>query len=162
MQPAGTPLPVPLQPGVRTSRRISCPAVSAIHGVPYTKPTGNQSSNLKNIAKYCAHRRAAYTVVKRRYPIKAQIAESGIVTTHAVIIPRTTFQLTAFFPLVTPTPIIAPLITWVEETGIPYDVTMDRVALPAVAAQNPWYGRIFVISFAILSTTFQPPKHVPR
>jgi len=85
-----------------------------------------------------------------------------MVMTHAVIISRTTRHCTAVLPRVAPTPMIAPLIAWVDETGIPTSVTATRIALLAVAAQNPWYGRILVICFAILSTTCHPPKQVPR
>src|SRR5512136_3298653 len=85
-----------------------------------------------------------------------------MVITHAVIISRTTRHCTAFLPLVAPTPMIEPLMAWVDETGIPPAVTAARIALLAVAAQNPWYGRILVIPFAILSTTCHPPKQVPR
>ena len=84
-----------------------------------------------------------------------------MVMTHAVIISRTTRHCTAFLPRVAPTPMIEPLMAWVDETGIPRAVTITRMALLAVAAQNPWYGRILVISFAILSTTCHPPKQVP-
>src|SRR5512137_728646 len=84
-----------------------------------------------------------------------------MVTIHAVIISRTTSHRTAFLPRVAPTPTIAPVITWVDETGIPDTVTSASTPLPVVAAQNPWYGRIFVIFFAIRSTTCQPPKQVP-
>ena len=62
----------------------------------------------------------------------------GMVITHACIIWRGTSHLTAFTPRVAPTPTIAPLITWVDETGIPNMVTIARIAPPEVAAQNPW------------------------
>ena len=53
-----------------------------------------------------------------------------MVMIHAVIISRTTRHCTAFFPRVAPTPMIAPLIAWVEETGMPASVhhNKDRAA----------------------------------
>jgi hypothetical protein len=61
-----------------------------------------------------------------------------MVMIHASIILRVTSHLTAFTPLVAPTPAIDPLMIWVDETGIPYMVTIDRIAPPDVAAQKPW------------------------
>ena len=41
---------------------------------------------------------------------------------------------------VAPTPMIAPVMVWVVDTGMPKKVAMNRVAAPAVSAQEPPMG----------------------
>jgi len=63
--------------------------------------------------------------------------ETGKVTIQAVTIPRITFQSTAVFPRVAPTPAMDPLMICVDEVGIPDNVRPDIISPPAVDAQNP-------------------------
>jgi hypothetical protein len=56
-----------------------------------------------------------------------QIAVMGIVMTHAVTIRRTVPHWTAEDPRVAPTPIMAPVIAWVVETGTPNAVMNVRM-----------------------------------
>lgn len=57
--------------------------------------------------------------------------------TQVVTISLTTRQSTALQPLVAPTPMIDPLIIWVDEDGIPDIVRADITKPPAIEAQNP-------------------------
>ena len=60
-----------------------------------------------------------------------------------------------------PTPIIAPVIVCVVETGIPKLLTTNKVNAPAVSAQTPSKGVTLVILEPIVFTIFQPPNKVP-
>jgi len=60
-----------------------------------------------------------------------------MVTTHASIIQQVTTHFTTLTPRVAPTPAIDPLITWVDDTGIPEVVTIARTDPPDDAAQKP-------------------------
>lgn len=66
-----------------------------------------------------------------------QVAVMGIVMTHAVTIRRTIPHWTAEDPREAPTPMIAPVIAWVVETGTPNAVINERTTPPEVSAQNP-------------------------
>jgi hypothetical protein len=68
------------------------------------------------------------------------IIAHGMVNIHAITIFPASFHLTALALLVTPTPIIAPVIVCVVLTGIPANVTPKRVNAPAVSAQKPPMG----------------------
>jgi hypothetical protein len=46
-------------------------------------------------------------------------------------------QRTPLICCVEPTPIIAPVIVWVVETGIPNPEAINKVIAPPVSAQNP-------------------------
>ncbi len=65
------------------------------------------------------------------------IAVIGIVMIQAVTMGRTVPHWTAEDPRVAPTPMIAPVIAWVVETGTPNAVMNDRTTPPDVSAQNP-------------------------
>ena len=74
--------------------------------------------------------------------IKAAI---GIVNIQAHTILRATPHLTADNLRVAPTPMIAPVIVCVVDTGMPANVAPNSVTAPAVSAQNPLTGLSFVI-----------------
>ena len=90
------------------------------------------------------------------------MAEIGMVKIHAhnklTVIPH----LTAETLLVTPTPMIAPVMVCVVETGIPKCSEMKSVIAPAVSAATPSKGVTFVILVPIVFTIFQPPLMVPK
>ena len=60
----------------------------------------------------------------------------GIVITHAITISLAIFHLTAVTRFAAPTPIIAPVIVWVVDTGTPKAVARKSVIAPPVSAQN--------------------------
>ncbi len=60
-----------------------------------------------------------------------------------------------------PTPMIAPVIVWVVDTGMPRLVAAKSVMAPPVSAQNPPTGFSFVILRPIVRTMRQPPDNVP-
>ena len=90
------------------------------------------------------------------------MAEIGMVSTHAhnklTVIP----QRTAEILLVNPTPIIAPVMVWVVETGIPKCSVKNSVIAPAVSALTPSSGVTLVILVPMVFTIFQPPLMVPK
>src|SRR6266566_2822160 len=86
----------------------------------------------------------------------------GIVSTQAQTILRATPHFTADSLRVAPTPIMAPVIVWVVETGMPASVAPKRVIAPAVSAQKPPTGFSFVIFEPIVCTIRQPPESVPN
>ena len=57
---------------------------------------------------------------------------------------------------------IAPVMVWVVETGMPARVATNRVMAPEVSAQKPPKGWSFVILVPIVFTIRQPPNIVPR
>ena len=71
-------------------------------------------------------------------------------------------QRTAETRLDIPTPIIAPVIVCVVDTGMPSDVAINKAIAPEVCAQNPPDGRIRVMPMPIVRTMRQPPKSVPK
>src|SRR5690606_1466019 len=102
------------------------------------------------------------TVITTRYVIPATIAEIGIVRTQAqrrlTVIP----QRTAETLFVSPTPMIAPVMVCVVETGIPRWSVRNSVIAPADSALTPSSGVTLVIFVPIVFTIFQPPLIVPR
>ena|SRR5437762_1274826 len=86
-----------------------------------------------------------WTSLMIRKESAAKNAEPGIVSSQAQTIRLATRHLTAESRTVDPTPVIAPVIVWVVDTGIPNDVAPKRVIAPAVSAQNPPTGRNLVI-----------------
>jgi hypothetical protein len=75
----------------------------------------------------------------------ANVAAAGIVKTQAQTIRPATRHLTADSRATDPTPVMAPVMVCVVETGIPANVAPNKVSAPAVSAQNPPTGRNFVI-----------------
>ena len=70
-------------------------------------------------------------------------------------------HFTAESRFVAPTPMMAPVIVWVVETGMPPRVAPTSVSAPAVSAQKPPVGCSLVILEPIVLTIRQPPKRVP-
>ena len=89
------------------------------------------------------------------------IAENGMVRIHAHTMRPATPQRTDENRSVAPTPLIAPAIVCVVETGMPKWDAMKREVAPAVSAQNPPYGRSLVMRWPIVFTIRHPPASVP-
>ena len=60
-----------------------------------------------------------------------------------------------------PTPIIAPVMVCVVDTGMPSQVAPNSVMAPPVSAQKPCIGVSRVILEPIVLTMRQPPNSVP-
>src|ERR1051326_8159689 len=97
-----------------------------------------------------------------RYVAAAIAPAAGIVSTHAHTIRAATPQRTADSRRVAPTPLMAPVITWVGLTEIPIALDAKSVIAPAVSAAKPPTGCSFVIFDPIVCTMRQPPVSVPR
>ena len=82
-------------------------------------------------------------MITSKYVMPATIAEIGMVKIQAhkrlTVIP----QRTAEILFVNPTPIIAPVMVCVVETGIPKCSVKNRVMAPAVSALTPSSGVTF-------------------
>ena len=96
------------------------------------------------------------------YVIIANIAERGIVSTHAQRIFFATPHLTADKPFTAPTPIIEPVIVCVVLTGIPKIVAPMIVNPAEVSALKPPKGLSFVTRIPRVFITFHPPTRVPK
>ena len=70
-------------------------------------------------------------------------------------------QRTADARRAAPTPMIAPVIVCVVETGMPSHVAANSVMAPPVSAQKPCIGLRRVILEPIVWTMRQPPNKVP-
>ena len=88
-------------------------------------------------------------------------AAHGIVSTHAQTICSATPQRTADSLRVAPTPMMAPVMVCVVETGMPNPVAMNSVIAPPVSAQKPPTGFSLVIRMPMVFTIRQPPNSVP-
>ena len=84
-------------------------------------------------------------------------AAPGIVSTQAHTILPATPHRTAEKRRVEPTPMIAPVMVWVVETGMPARVAPMSEVAPAVSALKPPTGFSFVIFDPIVWTMRQPP-----
>ena len=89
------------------------------------------------------------------------LADAGIVMIHAHTIREANPHLTAETRLDRPTPIIAPVMVCVVETGMPNDVAKKSAMAPDVCALNPPDGRIRVIPIPMVLTIRHPPNKVP-
>ena len=56
---------------------------------------------------------------------------------------------------------MAPVMVWVVETGMPSQVAANSVSAPPVSAQKPCMGFSRVILEPIVCTMRQPPNNVP-
>ena len=88
-------------------------------------------------------------------------ALQGMVSTHAHTMRPATPQRTAENLRVAPTPMIAPVMVCVVDTGMPSAVARNSVIAPPVSAQNPPAGFNLVIFCPIVFTIRQPPNSVP-
>src|SRR5205085_10886910 len=96
-------------------------------------------------------------------PIYAAIKPAhGMVKTHAQTIRDAKPQRTAETRLDSPTPIIAPVMVCVVETGMPSPVAINSAIAPEVCAQKPPDGRMRVMPMPMVRTMRQPPNSVPR
>ena len=75
----------------------------------------------------------------------ASTAVTGMVRIHATIKSFVTPHLTAETLLLTPTPMIAPVLVWVVLAGIPKAPVPKSVIAPEVFAMNPSKGLSLVI-----------------
>ncbi len=91
----------------------------------------------------------------------ARIALTGMVRIQAHSKLMVTPLRTADKRLVSPTPIMAPVMVWVVLTGIPNFSVRQSVKAPAVSALTPSKGVTLVILVPIVLTIFQPPLIVP-
>src|SRR3546814_17908789 len=73
-----------------------------------------------------------------------------------------TFQRTADSRRDAPTPMIAPVMVWVVETGTPIQVAPNKVNAPPVSAQNPSWGVSRVLFEPMVLTIRHPPNSVPN
>lgn len=89
-------------------------------------------------------------------------AEMGMVSIHAHIRLNVIPQRTADTLLVSPTPMIDPVMVWVVETGIPKCSEIKSVIAPAVSALTPSKAFTLVIRVPIVFIIFQPPLIVPK
>ncbi|MNV87556.1 hypothetical protein D3C71_1816900 [compost metagenome] len=84
-----------------------------------------------------------------------------MVTTQAMTILPARPQRTAETRRAAPTPMMAPVIVWVVDTGMPSHVAPKSVSAPPVSAQNPCIGFSLVIFDPMVCTMRQPPNSVP-
>lgn len=71
-------------------------------------------------------------------------------------------QRTADTRLDKPTPMMAPVMVWVVDTGIPSAVAINNAMAPEVWAQKPPDGRMRVMPMPMVRTMRQPPNSVPK
>ena len=108
---------------------------------------------------FCSHYLKKITA---KYVTPATSAEIGMVKIQAhsklMVIPHRTAETL----LVSPTPIIAPVMVCVVDTGIPKCSVIKSVIAPEVSAATPSKGVTFVIRVPMVFTIFQPPLNVPK
>ena len=92
----------------------------------------------------------------------AMMPDAGIVTIQAITMLPAIPHRTAEVRRAAPTPIIAPVMVWVVDTGTPSPVAMNKVIAPPVSAQNPCTGVRRVIFDPIVWTIRHPPINVPN
>ena len=93
--------------------------------------------------------------------VGAGVTKAGSVTTQATTMLPATPQRTAEARRAAPTPMIAPVMVCVVDTGTPSPVAMNSVIAPPVSAQKPCMGVSRVILLPIVWTMRQPPRSVP-
>src|SRR6185436_9812690 len=86
----------------------------------------------------------------------------GRVRTHAVTILPTTLHLTALSRLVAPTPMMAVVMVWVVEIGIPKTLATVMTLAAVVWAAKPWMGCILTILPPKVLMMRRPPMAVPQ
>jgi len=84
-----------------------------------------------------------------------------MVMIQATTILLATLQRTADIRRAAPTPMIAPVMVWVVDTGMPSQVAANNVAAPPASAQKPCIGVSRVIFEPMVLTMRQPPISVP-
>src|ERR1043165_3354667 len=86
---------------------------------------------------------------------------AGIVKIHAHTIRVATAHRMPRALVTEPTPMIAPVIVCVVDTGILRKVAVNSVIAPAISAQNPPTGLRCVSPMPMVLTIRQPPTAVP-
>ena len=81
----------------------------------------------------------------QREKAMAMMAPAGRVTTQEIAMSRNTFRLIAAIPPVKPTPMTAPTVMWVVDTGRPVAEASTTVVAAASVAQYPRVGVSVVI-----------------
>ena len=64
--------------------------------------------------------------------------------------------------LTAPTPMMALVLVWVVDTGMPSRLEYSRQSAPARSAQKPWYRSSLTMSMPTDLMIFSPPTLVPR
>ena len=96
------------------------------------------------------------------HEIAATIAAAGIVRIHAVMMLRATPQRTAEKRRTEPTPMMAPVIVWVVETGIPAHDAPKSVHGPGELGARAADRLERRDPHPIVRTIRHPPARVPR
>src|SRR3954469_10535013 len=107
----------------------------------------------------------AYAPNVARSPIMithAIAALSGSVSTHAIRMLIATPQRTALMRLLAPAPMIAELMLWVVDTGMPRWLAERMTAVPLVWAAKPCNGEMRMIFEPMVLMMRLPPAMVPR
>src|SRR5690606_13646431 len=86
---------------------------------------------------------------------------AGIVRIHAQIIFSTIVHLMALKRLAVPTPMIAELMLWVVDTGMPSALARVITDAALVSAAKPWIGWSFTSLWPSVLMMRQPPAAVP-
>lgn len=89
-------------------------------------------------------------------------AEAGMVNIHAHTMLPAKPQRTEEAFMVEPAPMMAPVMVWVVDTGMPMAVAVNRVMAPPVSAANPLTGLSLANFCPMVLTMRQPPNSVPR
>src|SRR3546814_20077767 len=89
------------------------------------------------------------------------MALAGMVSVQAQAMEPATPQRTAEKRLVAPTPMMAPVMVWVVDTGMPNADAKHRVLAPPISAQKPPTGLSLVI-FWPMGLTMPTPPHRPE
>src|SRR4051812_36189339 len=99
---------------------------------------------------------------KRAYTLAATAAETGRVSTQAIIMLRATPQRTADTRFDAPTPMMLDEMTCVVLTGAFSHVASRITIAAALSAANPLIGRNLMIRWPIVFMMRHPPDAVPR
>src|SRR5688572_21794538 len=84
-----------------------------------------------------------------------------MVSSQAQIMRSTTVHLMALELLAVPTPMMAALMLWVVETGMPRVEASVITEAALVSAAKPWMGCSFTILWPSVLMMRQPPAAVP-
>ena len=87
--------------------------------------------------------------------------QPGKVNTQVSTMSFTTPKLMADNRLTAPTPIMALVLVWVVDTGMPNTLESSRHSAADRSAEKPWYFSSFTISMPTALMIFSPPTLVP-
>ena len=74
---------------------------------------------------------------------------------------RAESHFTAFMLLPAPTPMMAAVLQWLVETGMPVKLETSSVVTVVIDAATPWYFSSFTMSMATALMMRLPPMNVP-